>query len=301
MQTYDRTTQDVGNLVALEHVNVTVPDQELAALFYVTGLGFTRDPYIDFGTSNMWVNVGGQQFHLPKSKAQVLRGTIGLVVPSLDDLQGRLGRMEKNYGDRLAGSAYACIDNGDGSLSVTCPWGNQLRVHGAGPRFGGVRLGLAYVDFDVAPGAAPGIARFYQEVFGAPATVEVGGPEAGGGPRTEVRVGCAQQLRFTETDAELAPYDGHHIAVYLANFSQPYHGLRDRNLVTLETNDHEYRFQDIIDLDTGVVLATVEHEVRSMFHPLFGRELVNRNPAQRITAYQPGADGYVGLTHAGLG
>ena len=23
-------------------------------MFYITGLGFTRDPYIDFGTLNMW-------------------------------------------------------------------------------------------------------------------------------------------------------------------------------------------------------------------------------------------------------
>ena len=27
---YDRTTQDVGNIVALEHVNVKIPDQQLA-------------------------------------------------------------------------------------------------------------------------------------------------------------------------------------------------------------------------------------------------------------------------------
>ncbi|GIT40129.1 MAG: hypothetical protein Ct9H300mP8_13250 [Gammaproteobacteria bacterium] len=36
----------------------------------MSGLGFTRDPYIDFGTFNMWINAGGQQFHLPKSDAQ---------------------------------------------------------------------------------------------------------------------------------------------------------------------------------------------------------------------------------------
>jgi hypothetical protein len=45
-ETYDRTTQDVGNIVALEHVNVTIPDQQLATLFYVVGLGLTRDPYL---------------------------------------------------------------------------------------------------------------------------------------------------------------------------------------------------------------------------------------------------------------
>ena len=44
---FDRSKEDVGNVQLLEHVNVTVPDQGLASTFYVTGLGFTRDPYID--------------------------------------------------------------------------------------------------------------------------------------------------------------------------------------------------------------------------------------------------------------
>ena len=82
---YDRSSEDVGNILQLEHVNLTVPDQGIAALFYVTGLGFTRDPYIDFGTFNMWINLGEQQFHLPKAGAQRLRGHIGVVVPNLDD------------------------------------------------------------------------------------------------------------------------------------------------------------------------------------------------------------------------
>ena len=99
----------------------------------------------------------------------------------------------------------------------------------------------------------------------------------------------------------LAPYDGHHVAVYLANFSRPYQALVERQLITIETNEHEYRFQDILDPDSGAVLATVEHEVRSMFHPLFGRELVNRNATQNIFRYQPGDDALAGLAHAGRG
>ena len=83
---FDRSKEDVGNVQLLEHVNVTVPDQGLAAMFYVTGLGFTRDPYIDFGTFNMWVNLGDQQFHLPVSKPQVVRGHVGVVVPELDSI-----------------------------------------------------------------------------------------------------------------------------------------------------------------------------------------------------------------------
>ena len=53
----DRTMEDLGNVVALEHVNIRVPDQRLATLFYIKGLGLTRDPYLMTGVENMWVNV----------------------------------------------------------------------------------------------------------------------------------------------------------------------------------------------------------------------------------------------------
>ena len=62
---YDRTLEDIGNVVALEHVNVQIPDQRLSTLLYVTGLGLTRDPYLVTGVTNMWVNAGRSQFHLP--------------------------------------------------------------------------------------------------------------------------------------------------------------------------------------------------------------------------------------------
>ena len=114
-------------------------------------------------------------------------------------------------------------------------------------------------------------------------------------------MGRAQHLRFIETDAALPAYDGHHVAVYLSKFSPPYEALRERGLVTMETNDHEYRFQDIVDPATGRVVATVEHEVRSLFHPMFGRALVNRDATQDLVAYRAGHDAYVGLTQGGRG
>jgi hypothetical protein len=58
----------------------------------------------------------------------------------------------------------------------------------------------------------------------------------------------------------------------------------------MEVNDHEYRFKDIVDLDSREVLFTVEHEVRSQTHPLYGRPLINRNPAQSNRDYKPGHD-----------
>jgi len=47
----------------------------------------------------------------------------------------------------------------------------------------------------------------------------------------------------------------------------------------------------VIDLDSRDVLFTVEHETRSQTHPMYGRPLVNRNPAQTNTDYKTGHDG----------
>src|SRR5512134_3312838 len=107
--TYDRRAQDVGNIVALEHVNVRVPDQGLATLFYVVGLGFTRDPYLMVGIDNMWINVGQQQFHLPTGAPQVTPGHVTAVVPDLDGLRERLVAVES----RLAGTRFAWRADGD--------------------------------------------------------------------------------------------------------------------------------------------------------------------------------------------
>src|SRR3954447_10072919 len=83
-------SEDVGNIVQLEHVNTCVPDQLTATLFYLVGMGFTRDPYINVGLNNMWINVGEQQFHLPARDAQRFSGHTGIVVPSLGELTARL-------------------------------------------------------------------------------------------------------------------------------------------------------------------------------------------------------------------
>jgi hypothetical protein len=79
-QSFDRPAEDIGNSIHLEHVNVNIPSQHQAMLFYVAGLGLTRDPYLMVSDDNMWVNVGRSQFHLPSGKATVLRGHTGLVI-----------------------------------------------------------------------------------------------------------------------------------------------------------------------------------------------------------------------------
>ena len=87
-QQYDRAAEDLGNITMLEHVNLQIPDQAHGTAFYIMGLGLTRDPYMNTGLANMWINVGKSQFHLPTGDPWILRGAIGLVTPDLMRLSG---------------------------------------------------------------------------------------------------------------------------------------------------------------------------------------------------------------------
>jgi hypothetical protein len=112
----------------------------------------------------------------------------------------------------------------------------------------------------------------------------------GGEPVAVVVVGATQELRFRETGAPPVAYDGHHIQIYVADFSRPYGRLKERGLITEESDQHQYRFLDIVNPRDNAVKFTVEHEIRSMRHPLYGRPLVNRNPSQSNRFYVPGQD-----------
>jgi hypothetical protein len=276
---YDRTREDIGNTVMLEHVNTRVPDQQLATLFYVAGLGLTRDPYLMTGIGNMWVNVGRSQFHLPTGQAQVLRGHTALVIAGKEALLSRLETVAKP----LAGTKFTFAEQ-PGFVAVTCPWGNRIRCFEPHDQFGQMMLGMPYVELEVGPGTTAGIVSFYRDILGATATG--GNDELGRHAR--ICVGAGQQLIFRESDRSAAPFDGHHIAIYLADFSGPHRRLRERELITEESDQHQYRFQDIVDPGEGKVLFSLEHEVRSMRHPLYARPLVNRNPAHSNRSYAPG-------------
>ncbi|HEX3500245.1 MAG TPA: hypothetical protein VHT04_13065 [Stellaceae bacterium] len=282
-QRFDRAEEDLGNIVGLEHVNVLIPDQQIATLFYITGLGLTRDPYLMTGLNNMWINVGRSQFHMPTGKPQVLRGIVGIVVPDRAALLQRLAAVRKP----LSGTSFDFREHDD-YVETISPWGNRIRCHAPAARFGRITLGMPYVQFDVAPGTLDGIVKFYRRMLDVPARIA----KDGEGRHAVVGVGDAQELIFRETDRKLAPYDGHHIAIYVADFSGPHRRLLEKGLISEESDQHQYRFENITDTDSGKVLFTVEHEVRSLRHPLYARALVNRNPAQTNRDYVPGADAW---------
>src|SRR3981189_141448 len=229
-QPFDRAAEDLGNSIHLEHVNVTVPDQRLASLFYVTGLGLTRDPYLMVSDSNMWINVGRSQFHLPSGAAQVLRGYTGIVMPGREPWPARL----TSVASKLDGTAFAFSEHND-YVEATCPWGNRVRCHEPdAARFGRITLGIPYVEFDVPVGTAKGICAFYPEIIGIPAELK-----NGHGAMARVKVGKDQYLQFRETDTPQPEFDGHHVQIYVTDFSGPYHRLRERGLISQEDNQYQ--------------------------------------------------------------
>lgn len=279
---FNRGAEDLSNIVNLGHVNVQVADQRLATAFYVTGLGLTRDPYLMTGTNNMWVNAGMSQFHLPTRKPQVVQGITGLVIPDRAALVKRL----KLVKDELKGTKFKFRETKD-AVETTCPWGNRIDCHTPNAkRFGRMKLGMAYIEFDAPQGTAAGIGRFYNKVFGA-ATKVITRKSA---PCARVSAGEGQFLYFRETKKPRVPYDNNHVQFYIADFSNPYEQLLERGLIYQESNQHQYRFKDIVDPDTGKVIYVLDHEVRSMGHPMYARPLINRNPALSLRAFDPGAE-----------
>jgi len=285
----DRTRDDQSNIVMLEHVNLEIGDQQLATAFYVVGLQLTRDPYIMVGLDNMWINAGRTQLHLPtmRTRIQTFRGVIGLVVPDPESVAKSLERVAP----LLAGTKFSVRRAGD-TVEATCPWGNRFRIHAPdAERWSQTTIGITYLDLDVPPGAARAIANFYLAILDAPVDLE---DTRDGLHKASVRIGADQCLHFIETRNPIPAYDGHHIAVYLADFSGPHWRMSELGTVSRDTDPHEWRFIDIIDPDTREVVYQLEHEVRSMRNPLFARPLVNRNPAQTNRNYQRGLDAFRG-------
>ena len=153
-----------------------------------------------------------------------------MVVPNLDDLKRRLDFIDRP----MQGSEFSREEKND-HIALSCPWGNDIRAYG--PGFG-TSLGIPFAVLDVPPNTAEGICRFYHEVLETPAHVETNG-----GTSASVSMGGNQRLIFQETDADIPAYDGHHIAIYVANFSRPHAALAERGLVSEESYQHQYLFQ----------------------------------------------------------
>ncbi len=210
----------------------------------------------------------------------MLRGHTGIVIAGREALLERLASVAK----KLEGTSFAFTEHND-HVEAICPWGNRVRCYEPdAARFGRITLGIPYVEFDVPAGTAKAICAFYPEIMGMQAELLNGDARAWRGSRS-ARISICSSARPTGAQPE---FDGHHVQIYITDFSGPYRRLRERGLISQEDNQYQYRFRDIVDLDGGRHLFTVEHEVRSATHPMFMRPLVNRNPAETNRTYAPG-------------
>lgn len=260
---------DVGAIVHLEHVNLRVPDHRLATLYFVEGLGLTRDPFRRVGVRNMWVNVGTQQFHLPIGEPTTLPGEVGVVVADLDGVARRL----QEVAPELRDTGFSLAWEG-ASLATTTPWGHRVRLWPGPHAESRLLQRVPYVEFWVAPGTSAGIGAFYREVLSCP----VASHPVQGEPGILVTVGPGQSLRFRERAGGGTVPGTNHIAVYLGPYRRVYAALEQRGLVLEPDAREQFRFSRIVEPATGQTLFEFEHEVRSLHHPDFLRPLVNRVP-----------------------
>jgi catechol 2,3-dioxygenase-like lactoylglutathione lyase family enzyme len=132
-------------------------------------------------------------------------------------------------------------------------------------------------------GDAALIAGFYRQLLGAetsasPAAGEATATIAFGGAPGEPK----QLLTYVETE-ELPEDDGHHLALYFrshADFLRSFERVEQAGLLFVNTRfadrvntregaetELQFRFRDLVDLSSGRLLLTLEHEVRSPLHP----------------------------------
>ena len=118
--------------------------------------------------------------------------------------------------------------------------------------------------------------------------------ERNGALQAVIAIGTHQQLVYAETLSASQEYDGHHIQIYASDFSGPYERLAGRGLIYGEET-HQYRFAELVDPVSGTHCFTLEHEVRSLRHPLYARPLVNRNPDLTNRNYRMGGEEVGGM------
>lgn len=271
----EQTTEfpEVGAAVHLEHVNFTIADQQMATTFFMSGLGLTRDPYKRCDDTNMGVNVGLQQFHLPTSDRPTpsFPGEIGLLIPDLAGARERLTRLHDE--GHFAGTPFT-LSGDDDCLDVMSPFGIRLRLHAVGRIPFLQPLGLAYVNVSVAPQTAEPIAEFYRDVMHCPANCR----EIDGEFTAEVVVGPYQSLRYRER--ETADYATHnvHVAIYVTHFNALRRTLIENDNFLYDALDQTFFFAKILDPNGGAPLFQLQHEIRGLYHPDYMRPLVNRWP-----------------------
>jgi len=264
---------EVGGILHLEHVNFTVPGQDLITAFFINGLGLTRDPYKRVDETNFGVNVGQQQFHLPSGgETAPFPGCVHLVSPDRDMIVMRLRRLEQM--GRFEGTPFD-LEEAPDALDIVTPYGPRLRIVPPGDAYPKL-LGIHRVDLPIPPGSAEGCAAFYREMHGAPALVRAVDARTA----AVVTMGPYQQVVFYEDQPDSFDFDyrSFHIAFYITHFNAIGARLEAAGAVKGKLGTKMFFTTKVFDPGNGETLFRLENEVRSVSHPDFMRQLVNRWP-----------------------
>lgn len=265
---------EIGGIIHLEHFNFEVLEHDLATAFFINGLGFTRDPYRRTDETNIGINIGLQQFHLPRrgKRTPPFIGEVGLIVPQIPIIKARLDRLDKL--GKFDGSEYAIDDVNEDIMRVRTPYGVRLILHRAGSIPFLHPLGLTYVDIPVMPGKAEAVADFYRRVMGAPAEISL----LDGEISAVVTFGAHQYVRYRERERD--DYDLHdfHVACYVSNYNEIRDRVVEQGSLKGDGFGQIFFFDEIFDPDNGEMIVRFQQEIRSIYHPDFMRPLVNRWP-----------------------
>jgi len=264
---------EIGSILHLEHFNFEGADRDMATIFFMDGLGLTRDPYHRIDETNMGVNIGMQQFHLPRRGATPpFHGQIGLVMPDLAGICIRLNRLTQM--GKFDQTSYQLDRLDDLTLRVVSPFGIELKLHAAGSLSFLRQMGLAYVDIPVEPGKAERLQKYYQDFMVTPAVL----CELEGEKSLVVTHGPYQYIRYRER--KLDDYDlyNFHIAYYVTNYNAYLDRVSELGSILGDGDGRLFFFDELFDPDTGEVILRFQQEVRSIYHPDFMRPLVNRWP-----------------------
>ena len=182
------------------------------------------------------------------------------------------------------GNKFVCFESPCDYRDIS----EMLGKHPGGKAFGD---GIPYIKIFIKPNTASGISRFYQDYMHASALLfeikNEDGTHCGDNNKLKKRLnGCQilcgdlQRLVFIETTNFIAPYDGHHICIYIDGFEEFFHRLDKDGLIynpqssnqsrqswTEVQNAEQFRFLRVIDPLTHEHLLDLEHEVRSQQHP----------------------------------
>jgi aromatic aminotransferase len=272
------TTLDLQGLVWLEHINLVVGNKEQAEYFYVQVLGCTRDD-----TPSFHVNLGQQQFHLAEKNedpAQVITGSIGLAVPSLQALRERLNvamESSSSSSQRLKDDTqFAVLEDSKSIVTVQGPWGNRFHcyqvddyggndepapllplentpqkmtnLHSTGGSYGprmAVREqpGIRFVEFVVPQGTASKVASFYKDTLG-----------------------CTVQEFVKEKSVTVSVGPGVHLVFV------------EQQQAKVNNDDQHLLLQSAMDAMKGVHICVYTHNFETLYHRLYEKNLIWTNP-----------------------